>query len=201
MNGMRPSLAVVVVVLGSIASAAPLRRGTAAIGSAKEDDVCPAPVAPRLAGPDVALIRALTWAFEPAPVEVRAQAIEDLGLLGDPRALDALASLTTGHHPELERAAIRAVGSIRHPRAEEILSELVRQTSVSMTSRTQALALLPFQNTPTAWNVVRRLSEQGTAANELLQLARNLNALLPPRPPSVPNHTARPLSPVQGSTP
>lgn len=41
------------------------------------------------AGTDVAFLRGNTWAFEPAPLEIRGQAIEDLGFHGDARTLSA----------------------------------------------------------------------------------------------------------------
>ncbi len=154
-----------------------------AIGSSKDDDapVCP----PALRGSekaDVAFMRALGWAFEPAPLEVRAQAIEDLGFLGDPRALNPLAQICLDPNPTLAKAAVRAIAAIRHPRAEEILSNVVRHPTVSEQTRLRALELLPYQNT---WSSLRFISQTAAATNgspALMLLARRLTDDLPRRP-------------------
>ncbi len=164
------------------ALAAAPRRGVA-IGSSKEDEPCPAQSA--TSGTDVAFLRALTWAFEPAPIEIRGQAIEDLGLLGDPRALNPLASLTLDANPAIARAAVRAVANLRTPRSEEILANLVRHPTAPLATKQQALSLLPYQNTPTALRFIHYIARQPTGAYELLQQARTLSAVLPvPTPES-----------------
>lgn len=138
------------LLLTASALAAPARRGTP-IGDAKDDDLTPAPRAllPR-APSDVALLRGLLWAFEPTPLEIRAIAVEDLGLLGDPRALNALAQLAQDPNPRIALAAVRAVGLIRHPRAEEILTNVIRHPNLGEPLKVQAAALLAFQNTESA---------------------------------------------------
>lgn len=163
-------------VLSVAALAAPPKRLNP-IGSSKEDEPCPAVSA--TAGADGAFLRAIQWAFEPAPPEIRSQAIEDLGFLGDARALNALAVLTLDPNPQLARAAIRAVATIRHPRAEEILSNLVRHPSAPLPTKQQALALIPFQNTPTALRFVHWFARQPTGQYELLSAARGLSQVLP----------------------
>lgn len=164
------------------ALAAPPKRPNA-IGSAKEDEPCPA--SPTTGGVDVAYLRGIQWAFEPAPPEIRSQAIEDLGLLADARALNALAVLTLDAHPMIAKAAVRAVAAIRHPRAEEILANLVRHPSAPAVTKQQALTLLPFQNTPTALRFVHWFARQPTGPYQLLAAARSLSQELPvPSPES-----------------
>lgn len=187
-------------LLSLTALAAAPRRATA-IGSAKEDEPCPAA---GTLGPDLAFLRAVQFAFEPAPVEIRSQAIEDLGLLGDPRALNLLAPLTLDPNQALARAAVRAVGTIRHPRAEEILANLVRHPTAPAVTKQYALSLVPFQNTPTALRFVHFVARQPTGAYEVLQLARTLSAQLPvPTPESalpLPADTALAPAPFPGDS-
>jgi hypothetical protein len=188
--------------LSLVASAAVPKRG-AAIGSSKEDEPCPVAKA-STAGADLAFLRGLTWAFEPAPLEIRGQAIEDLGLLGDPRALNPLAALSLDANPAIARAAVRAIGSMRHPRAEEILSNLVRHPTAPMPTKQLALALLPYQNTATALRFIHFTARQPTGSYELLQAARSLSAALPvPTPeqalptlpaPAAPNGAMQPAA-------
>lgn len=177
------------------------KRGTA-IGSAKEDEPCPDKPA-ATASADLAFMRAMTWAFEPAPLEIRGQAIEDLGLLGDARALNPLASLTLDANPAIARAAVRAVANLRNPRAEEILANLVRHPTAPLATKQFALSLLPFQNTPTALRFIHYTARQPTGAYELLQQARSLSAVLPvPTPESaLPLPTQPALQPsISGDT-
>ena len=90
------------------------------------------------------------WAFEPAPTEIRVQAIEDLGLLGDPRALNVLAQFALDPNPAFARAGVRAVALMRHPRAEEILCNVIRHPTLPEELKVLALKLLPMQNTDSA---------------------------------------------------
>lgn len=96
---------------------------------------------------DTALLRALLWAFEPAPSEVRVQAVEDLALFGDARALNALASLIFDPDLAVDAAAVRAVSQFRAPRAEEILENVVRHPRIPDSLKIQALRALPYQAT------------------------------------------------------
>ncbi len=147
----------------------------AALGSAKEDDV---PV--EVPKPDAdAVLRGLQWAFEPAPVAIRVQAIEDLGFLQDPRALNPLSALTLDANQLIAHAAVRAIAAIRHPRAEEILSTLTRHPTAPHATRALALQLLPFQNTATALRFVHQTARQTQGSYELVTLARKLAATLP----------------------
>lgn len=205
MNTMkRIVLAAVVCVAMTPFAAAP--KKPASTLSAKDDE--PTPMPPVLAGPDVAVLRGIQWAFEPAPLEVRSQAIEDLGFLQDPRALNPLAVLTLDAHPWIAKAAVRAVGAIRHPRAEEILCNLIRHPNASAAVKQQALSLLAFQNTPTALRFVHFTARQSGLSYELTQLARSLSAQLPtPDPDSIfggqpvpapPQPPPAPTAPVTG---
>jgi hypothetical protein len=177
MTSMSRALLAAVLVASVALAAAPPRR-PAGIGSVKEDEPCPAPR--DTAGPDVAFQRALVWAFEPAPLEIRTQAIEDLGLLGDPRALNPLAQLSLDPNQAIARAAVRAVGTIRHPRAEEILSNVVRHPSIADVVKLEALKLVPFQNTFTALRFVHQVARQRVQVSPAVSAsARTLAASFP----------------------
>ncbi|WP_244225080.1 HEAT repeat domain-containing protein, partial [Corallococcus sicarius] len=116
--------------------------------------------------PDVALLRGLLWASEPAPEEIRALAIEDLALLGDPRALDPLAAFIWDPNPRIQQAALRAVALFQHRRAEEILGNIVRHPRLPDTLKIQALGGLLYQRTPTA-----RRAAQDVAADSRMGYA------------------------------
>jgi HEAT repeat protein len=128
-----------------LAAPAALAQGAAA-------PLLPADAAPAIApaSPDGALLRGLLWATEPAPEEIRAIAIEDLALLGDPRALGPLSALLWDPNPRVQAAAVRAVGLFQHPRAEEILTSVVRSTRLPDALKIQALDGLLYQRTPSA---------------------------------------------------
>ena len=140
---------------------APERPARATPPAAQPSQASP-PVAPRLAavepstsGPDdTALLRALLWAAKPAPEEVRAIAIEDVALLGDVRALDSLAILMWDPNPRIQQVTLRAVALFQHPRAEEILGNVVRHPRMPDALRIQALNGLIFQRTATARRTV-----------------------------------------------
>lgn len=164
------------LIVAPLAHAAGIKKPAGVIGNAKEDElVCPpAPVTD--APSEAALLRALGFAFESTPIEIRSQAIEDLGLLGDPRALNLLATLSLDANPAVSKAAVRAIGLFHHPRAEEILSNLVRLQQVPLATRQQALALLPFQNTITAVRLVHFTARDRMNPAQLVQQARTLIA-------------------------
>lgn len=115
-----------------------------------EPAACPAQDCAACPEADRALLRAITWAFEPAPEEIRVLAVEDLGLLADERALDVLAGLLLDPNPRIGFAALRAVRSIQAPRAEEILQNVVRVPRLNELAKEQALEALAFQRTPSA---------------------------------------------------
>lgn len=119
------------------------------------------PGAPDVAtDPDVALLRGLLSAAEPGPEEIRTIAIEDLALLGDARALDPLATFIWDPNPRIQQAALRAVALFQHPRAAEILGNVVRHPRLPEALKIQALSGLVFQRTPAA-----RRAVQDTAAD------------------------------------
>ncbi|MFP2912844.1 HEAT repeat domain-containing protein, partial [Pyxidicoccus sp. 3LFB2] len=111
--------------------------------------------APATAPDDTAVLRALLWAAKPAPEEVRAIAIEDMALLGDARALDSLATFMWDPNPRIQQAALRAVALFQHPRAEEILGNVVRHPRMPDALKIQALNGLIFQRTATARRTVQ----------------------------------------------
>lgn len=150
----------------------------APVGTAKEEPPvtpaeAPLPVPPyQSSEADAALLRALLWAFEPAPREIRVIAILDLALLGDPRALDSLATLT--RHPDrtLARAALDAVTHFQHPRADEILREVVRSPTLPEAMRVAAVEALPFQDSDVSRALLAELSRSGPHPNALRLAAR-----------------------------
>jgi HEAT repeat protein len=109
-------------------------------------------------GPDAALLRGLLWATESYPEEIRTLAIEDLALLGDPRALGPLSALFWDPNPRIQAAALRAVGLFQHPRAEELLTGVVRSSRLPDALKIQALDGLLYQRTPSARATVEGIS-------------------------------------------
>ncbi len=124
--------------------------------------------------PDIALLRGLVWSFEPNPTEIRVIAIEDLGLLGDTRALNPLAQLVVDPNPVVQVAALRAVALIRHPRAEEILCNVVRHPALPEKLKLKALDWVVFQRTPTSQSFIRQVSESATFSRALQNQAKTL---------------------------
>lgn len=151
------------------------------LGNTKDDEeeVQKKPPPGGLPGPDVALLRGLLFATEPNPLEVRTQAIEDLGLLGDARALNPLAQLIFDPNPAIWTAALRAIGAIRHPRAEEILSNIIRHPSLSEAHKLKALEFLPFQNTASAIRFIAMVPRTTTLPTGVQNLGRRIMLELP----------------------
>src|SRR6185436_7404707 len=87
---------------------------------------------------------------EPAPEEIRAVAVEDLGLLGDARALNTLALLILDPSPTVQLASVRAVRTYPVARAEEILANVVRHPYPGEPVKLLALESLAFQRTKSA---------------------------------------------------
>jgi hypothetical protein len=152
-----------------------------AFGNTKDDeDPAPKKIAPApTAGPDLALLRGLLFATEPNPLEVRAQAIEDLGLLGDARALNPLAGMIFDPNPTIWAAALRAIGAIRNPRAEEILSNIIRHPSLSEAHKLKALEYLPFQNTASAIRFIASVQRTTTLPSGVQNLGRRIMLEVP----------------------
>lgn len=133
-------------------------KAPASLGSPKQEEApstsakgCPAPpAAPRCPDADTALARALAWVAEPAPEEIRAIAVEDLGLLGDARVLNTLALLILDPSPTVQLASVRAVRAYEVPRAEEILANVVRHPFPGEPVKLLALDSLAYQRTRSA---------------------------------------------------
>jgi HEAT repeat protein len=162
-------------------AAAPALAGKGKLGSmADEDEAVPTPVKP---GDDAdrALLRGMLFCFEPAPTGIREIAVEDLGLLGDPRALNALAQLLMDPNPAVQSAALRAVSLIRHPRAEEILTNVVRHPTLSSRLKLAAIDDLVFQNTDTALTFLARVARGPNFDFALQTEARRALAEVPPQ--------------------
>jgi HEAT repeat protein len=127
-------------------------------------------------GPDQALLRGILWATEPAPEEIRAIAIEDLALLGDPRALDPLSALLWDPNPRVQQAAVRAVALFQPPRPEEILSSVLRSTRLPDALKIQALDGLLYQRTPSARTTVEAASRDQRLPLAIQSAALNVAA-------------------------
>src|SRR5689334_16752285 len=82
-------------------AAAPAKEDEAPRAAAK-----PCPECPACPDEDRAFARAIAAVFEPVPEEIRVLAVEDLALLGDPRALNVLASLLLDSNPKISAAAL-----------------------------------------------------------------------------------------------
>ncbi len=166
------------VVVG-VAVAAPAKQK--GLGSPREDE--PEPVRHAVAAfseADLALLRGLLWALEPGPTEIRVIAVEDLGLLGDPRALNPLAELLIDPNPAVQSAALRSIGAIRYPRSEEILTNVARHPTLPERLKLAAVDLVIFQNTPTAIVFLKQVA-RGTSFNFNLQnAAKRALADVPP---------------------
>lgn len=116
------------------------------LAPAKDLGCAPVPVPQEAsAEDDVALLRAVLALFQPAPEDVRVMAVEEVALLGDARALNALAQLIHDPAPVVQQAALGAVSRFSLPRAAEILANVVRHPRTSETLKLQALEALVFQ--------------------------------------------------------
>jgi len=165
-----------------VASAAPAKQK--GLGSPREDDEEPQPPKPAPAAfyeADVALLRALMWALEPAPTEIRVLAVEDLGLLGDPRALNPLAQLLIDPNPAVQLAALRSIATIRYPRSEEILTNVARHPNLPERLKLNAVDLVLFQNTASAFGFLRQVSRSNMFNLNLQNAARRALAEVPAR--------------------
>lgn len=153
------------------------------LGSAQdEDEPAPRPSSASSGTPeaDLALLRGLLWATEPAPTEIRVIAVEDLGLLGDPRALNPLAELLVDPNPAVQAAALRSIGTLRWPRAEEILTNVARHPTLPERLKLAAVDLVLYQNTNTAIAFLKFVAK-GTHFNFNLQnAAKKALAEVPP---------------------
>ncbi|KFE70803.1 HEAT repeat domain-containing protein [Hyalangium minutum] len=141
------------LLLAGFLLAAPtaLAQGTAAAPASSESVNSPI-------GADAALLRGILWATQPAPEEIRTLAIEDLALLGDPRALGPLSAMLWDPNPRIQQATVRAVAAFQHPLAEEILTSVVRSTRLPDALKVQALEGLIYQRTPSARGTVETAS-------------------------------------------
>ncbi|AGC44891.1 hypothetical protein MYSTI_03585 [Myxococcus stipitatus DSM 14675] len=161
-----------------LVTAAPARTPAPARPAAESPRPAPEPpAAARVATPDdTALLRALLWAARPAPEEIRAIAVEDLGLLGDPRALDSLATYLWDPNPRTQQAVLRAVALFQHPRAEELLGNVVRHPRMPDALKIQALNGLVFQRTVSARRTVQDAATDSRLSSAVQNAARAVTA-------------------------
>ncbi|QSQ27235.1 HEAT repeat domain-containing protein [Pyxidicoccus parkwayensis] len=165
------------------AKSAPAREQPAPASEAPTPPPPPPSEASTATGPDdTALLRTLLWAMKPAPEEVRAIAIEDVALLGDARALDSLAALLWDANPRIQQAALRAVALFQHPRAEEILGNVVRHPRMPDALKIQALNGLIFQRTSTARRTVQDAALDARLTAPVQNAARTVVAQWEPAP-------------------
>lgn len=188
MTVMRWLLVLPLVALTAHAGPGPKKPASLLATGQEDNDPAPpvvraAPKPPQTGASEAAVLRGVLWAFEPAPLEVRIQAIEDLGLLGDPRALNPLAQLAIDPNVSLSRAAVRAIGAIRHPRAEEILRNVVHHPAALEPTKALAMELLIYQNTTSALRLVNSVARATNYPGAVLAAARRTAADLPQRRP------------------
>ena len=156
------------LMVSSLCLAAPSKSQR--LGSSHEDDDVPLIAAPGPGEADAALLKALLWALEPGPTEIRVIAIEDLGLLADARALNPLAELLMDPNPAVQNAALRAIAAMRYPRAEEILSNVARHPTLPERLKLSAVEWVLYQNTDTAIAFLKHVA-RSTGFNPTLQNA------------------------------
>lgn len=163
-----------------------LLAGLLLTATAHAQDAAPAPAAQPVPAPspDTVLLRGLLWAHEPAPEEIRGMAIEDLALLGDVRALDPLGALVWDPNPRIQAAAVRAIALFQHPRAEQLLADIVRHPSLPEPLKLQALGGLLFQRTATALATVRETAKNPRASPTVQSAAHAVAAKWDATPPA-----------------
>lgn len=156
----------------------------AQLGSVKDEDPAPAaaPAASAAActEADLSLLRAVEYAFEPAPREIRVIAVEDLALLQDPRALNPLAHLILDPDPAVALAAVRTVGHFQHRRAEEILGNVIRHPQLSPTLKVAAVMGLPLQDTASSRELLTEVANSSRYALPVQRAAKDAIAMMVP---------------------
>ncbi len=158
---------------GAPASPKPNPQGS----SAEEPQNALPPVNARAASAtdaDVAVLRAITYLFEPAPREIRVLAVGDVALLGDPRGLDPLSHMILDPDPVVAEAAVNAVARFKHPRAEQILANVAHHPSLSVALKLAAVRGLPFQDTPSSRELLTELSTSDRQAPPVRETALEL---------------------------
>ncbi len=177
---MRTPPALVVLARAALVLALVLPAGAAhaqakkAPKAAQPQKAAPEPAPSRTsecAEADVAVLRALSFMFEPAPREIRIIAVEDVALLGDARGLDPLAHMILDPDPLVAKAAVRAVGQFKHPRAEQILANVLRHPMLTVQLKIVAVRALPFQDTPSSRELLTELSSSEEQAPPVREAA------------------------------
>lgn len=126
-------------------------------------------------------LEALLQATEDPDVAVAAAAVESLGSMGDPRALDRLAELAAGDDPWLRSAAVVALGALEH---EAALPVLVQALADPISSEPAARALERLGDVRTL-DAVRPLLDHDhpRVRRHALDAAVTVAALDPEQPP------------------
>ncbi len=173
---MRWSVLVGLVVVG-VAFAAPGKQKGISLRGEDSDPVQPTVSSSEA---DQALLRGLLWALEPAPTEIRVIAVEDLGLLGDPRALNPLAELLIDPNPAVQSAALKSIAALRCPRSEEILTNIARHPTLPERLKLSAVDAVVFQNTKSAIVFLKQVARGNFFNSTLQNAARRALAEVPP---------------------
>ncbi|MFL5321745.1 MAG: HEAT repeat domain-containing protein [Myxococcaceae bacterium] len=194
------SLAFIFLIVSSAAPAqdkkpapAAQKRPPASMLNAKEEDEPAAAQKTENAAlcgdADKALATALAYAFEPAPDEIRAIAIEDLALLADPRAVDPLATLILDANPAVATAAVHALGTFTTPRATQVLENVIRHPRISPNVKELAIKALPFHRRQRARDFLASIAKNSAYPQNLQRAAADALAAFdlsqPPAPPKL----------------
>jgi len=83
-------------------------------------------------------------------------------------------------NPNVQLAALRAIAAIQHPRAEAILSNIVRHPTINERVKMSAIDALVFQNSPTSVAFLSFVGRGGNFHPALQQQARRVLQELPP---------------------
>lgn len=93
----------------------------------------------------------------------RTRAVQALGELGDPRAVDKLLTLATEDGNPLQEAAAEAIGHLKKsPQADKVFQTLERLAKGTGSVAQRAIVGLRWYDTPAGWDIVRsRLNAKG----------------------------------------
>ena len=175
---MRWSVLVSLIVVGVAFAGPGKQKGVSAL-SDDDFDQPAKPAAPVATDADMAFLRALLWALEPAPTEIRVIAVEDLGLLGDARALNPLAELLIDPNPAVQSAALKSIAALRYPRSEEILTNVARHPTLPERLKLSAVDAVLFQNTNSAIVFLKQVARGQTFNFNLQNAAKRALAEVP----------------------
>ncbi|MBM4380427.1 MAG: HEAT repeat domain-containing protein [Deltaproteobacteria bacterium] len=124
---------------------------------------------------DRALISASSAAVGPGPLEIRVLSVEELGLLGDPRAVPLLRRvLLTETQGPLQRAAVRALRALGSEACVSVLDEALRTGRLTHEGARELIASLPYLR----WEVARAALAWAAASGQTYELRAAAEAAL-----------------------